>query len=282
MHELKLMRRLLLLTFFPFLITDVSAQTWEAGGFVGGSGYMGDINPVHPYKINNMAYGAQVKRNFDGYWSLKLNLMHGKIEADDAGSSNEYQQQRNLNFYSPVTEASLQVEFNFFNYLAGDTHSFNTKKVTPYLFTGLGGVLFDPKTTLYNGQEYQLRFYGTEGQDIVNDNGYRNYALTIPYGAGVKYNIIGNWNLIGEAGYRTAYTDYLDDVSGKYPDFSNPDPADLAIAERQKLSNRAINNPQIGAPGTQRGDYRKRDTYMFAGISLTYTFVSRKCPGFQD
>ena len=271
------MLRLFFLSFFLSILCNVSGQTWEAGVFMGGSGYMGDINPTKPYKVNNLAYGAHIKRNFDGYWALKFNLMHGKIQADDAESSNEYQQQRNLNFYSPLTEASLQVEFNFFNYMAGDTHAFNTKKITPYIFTGIGGILFNPKT-IYNGKEYELRLYSTEGQDIPNS--YKNYALAIPYGAGIKYNVAHNWSLIGEAGYRTAFTDYLDDVSGKYPGYSNPDPANLAISDRKNLSNRAINNPEIGVPGTQRGDYRKRDTYMFVGISLTYTFVSQKCPGF--
>ena len=47
--------RLLLLTAFCFLIIfNVSAQTWEVGGFLGGSGYMGDINPVRPYKVTDL------------------------------------------------------------------------------------------------------------------------------------------------------------------------------------------------------------------------------------
>ncbi len=269
------MRRLIAFIFFLFPIVVASAQTWEAGGFFGGSGYIGDLNPINPYKLTDLAYGALVKRNFDGYWSLKFSLMHGKIQANDATSTNEYQKQRNLNFFSSINEASFHVEFNFFNYLAGDTHSFDTKRVSPYLFTGMGLVLFNPKT-IYNGTEYELRYYGTEGQDITNGNGYSNCALAVPYGAGIKYNFTGNWNLIGEAGYRTAFTDYLDDVSGKYPDFSGTG----ISSDSKNLSNKAINGSQIGAPGTQRGDYRKRDTYMFVGVSLTYTFVSRKCPTF--
>ena len=99
--------------------------------------------------------------------------------------------------------------------------------------------------------------------------------LSIPYGAGVKYNITGNWNVIGEVGYRTAFTDYLDDVSGNYP-------ADLrSITSNPTRDNLSDPSPtKVGSPGTQRGDFRKRDTYMFMGISLTYTFVSLKCPMF--
>jgi len=130
--------------------------------------------------------------------------------------------------------------------------------------------MFNPKTLGDNGDEQELKNIVTENADASKK--YKTMALSIPYGAGIKYNISGNWNLIGELGYRTAFTDYLDDVSQNYPDMSGQSQL------RKDLSDRS--NPQIGAPNTQRGDYRTRDTYLFAGFSLTYTFVSRKCPMF--
>jgi hypothetical protein len=258
------MRRTLLLVFFlTSLVFKLSAQSWEIGGFAGRSGYMGDINPENPAKLTDMAFGGQLKRNVDPYWSFKLNVMHGEIRGDDARSSNAYQQQRNLNFYSGLTEATLQTEFNFFNYIP----DVSKKIYTPYLFAGIGGIIFSPKT-MYNGQEYQLANYNTEGVD------YKTTALVVPYGAGVKYNVKGYWNLIGEVGYRTAFTDYLDDISTVYPDKTT-----LTNNDARALSDRSGERAGVyyGATGTQRGDFRKRDTYMFVGISLTYTFVSQKC-----
>lgn len=229
---------------------------------------MGDINPVKPYEVSGMAFGGQVKRNLDGYWALKLNIMHGKIGADDAKASNDFQRQRNINFYTPVTEISFQTEFNFFNYFPGSLPGNGTRKATPYLFTGIGGVFFNPKTR-YAGDEYILHNHVTEGTDLSDR--YKRYSLSVPYGAGMKYNFSGNWNLIGEVGYRTAFTDYLDDVSGRYPDYlvSNFNTLDGVLSDPSAS--------QIGKAGTQRGDFRKRDTYMFMGLSLTYTFVSPKC-----
>jgi len=258
----------LFLFFCSFL--QVSAQSWEVGGFLGSSGYMGDINPTKPYKFTDVAFGGQVKRNLDGYWSLRLNAMHGKMRAADADSPDPAQQFRNLDFYSPLTEVSLLGEFNFFKYQASVS-----KKYSPYLFAGLGGVMFSPKTML-NNQEQNLRYWRTEGQPV--NESYQPYALAVPYGVGVKYNIKGNWNLIGEVGYRTAFTDYLDDVSGLYaaPVGFNPDNGELATA--LQLADRSGTSADLF--GTQRGDFRKRDTYMFAGISLTFTFVSTKCYAF--
>jgi hypothetical protein len=265
------MRLLLVLVFSFGSVFSLSAQTWEVGGFAGSSGYMGDINPLKPYKFTDLALGGLVKRNIDGYWSFKLSATRGTIRSDDAKSSSAQQQQRNLNFYSALTEVSLQTEFNLFNYLPGILPMAGGRRFSPFLFTGVGGVLFNPKTNL-DGTVYELPKYVTESADL--SGAYKKYAVTIPYGAGVKYNIKGNWNLVGELGYRTAFTDYLDDVSGKYPELIALDPND----PKRDLSDPS--NLQIGLPGTQRGDFRKKDTYMFAGFSLTYTFVSRKCPMF--
>ncbi|WP_026898615.1 type IX secretion system protein PorG [Daejeonella oryzae] len=269
------MRKLFIFIFLIIQAVHSDAQTWEIGGFAGSSGYMGDINPIKAYKFTDFAFGGQVKRNIDGYWSFKLAAMHGNIRSDDANSPYEQQQQRNLNFYSPVTELTFQTEFNFFNYLPGLFPIAGSRKFSPYIFTGIGGMMFNPKTML-NDIEYELPKYVTENANL--SDAYRTYSLTVPYGAGIKYNVKGNWNVIGELGYRTAFTDYLDDVSGNYPDFSPLDQSDSFTLERAALSDRS--NPKIGLPNTQRGDYRKRDTYMFAGFSLTYTFVSRKCPTF--
>ncbi|MXV17787.1 DUF6089 family protein [Hufsiella ginkgonis] len=244
------------------------SQTWEVGGFMGGSGYAGDLNPVKLHRATDLAFGGQIKRNFNPVWALKLNIMHGTVRANDAASDDPQNRQRNLSFFSPVTEFGLQLEFNFFKYVP----SLSSKLYTPYLFTGVGQVTFNPKTK-YDGNTYQLSLYGTEGQN-VNDT-YRKAAVSVPYGAGVKYNVAGKWSLIGEIGYRTAFTDYLDDVSGRYPDKSL-----LINATAVALSDRSGEQTGVytGVYGTQRGDFRKRDTYMFMGISLTYTIIPNKCP----
>lgn len=273
--NLKIIKILLLVSLVACSFPTALAQSWEIGAFGGGAGYMGDLNPVKPYSVNNMAYGIIAKRNFDGYWSLKLSVLRGKISAADSVSDNEQQRMRNLSFFSPVTEAGLQIEFNFFNYIP----SLSRKKYSPYLFAGAGLVIFNPKAH-YMGETYELNALLTEDQDPANP--YRKYALSVPYGAGFKYNIVRNWTLSAELGYRTTSTDYLDDVSGRYFDVSGLDPSNPADRLRIALSDRS---PGKGfppnTPGTQRGDFRPRDTYFFTGFTLTYTFLSSKCPPVQ-
>ena len=253
-----------------FISIAAQAQRWEVGITAGSMGYIGDLNQNNYTKLTNFAFGGMVKNNLDGFWSIKLSVLKGQVEADESKSKYQQERDRNLSFFSPITEASLQVEFNFFDY----GRLFGKSRITPFLFTGISGFAFNPQTTL-NNTIYELKKYRTEGQTRA----YKTTALAIPFGLGLKCNITKNLNLIGEMGYRKAFTDYLDDVSGYYPptgSFTSSDPSQIAI--HNALSDRSVS--RIGTAGTQRGDFRKNDTYLFGGITLSYTFVSQKCYSF--
>ncbi|WP_457289684.1 type IX secretion system protein PorG [Pedobacter sp. UYP24] len=261
-----------LFVLFTFQYSNTTAQKLEIGLAAGGAAYIGDLNQTQYLKVSGPSAGAYLKINLDPYWAVGLHYNFGKVKANDLKSSNAYEQNRALNFSTSLNEVSLQADFNFLEYFAGG----GTKNFTPYIFTGVGLVFFSPKGNYQIGnstevQEYRLRFYQTEGQA----NAYRNFALSVPYGLGAKFRIKDSWGLFTQIGYRTAFTDYLDDVSGVYAD-PNVWPADENRAIREKLSNPS-SNPDYGRIGTQRGDFRKRDSYMFVGVGISFTFVSQKC-----
>lgn len=241
------------------------AQTWEIGGMAGAAGYMGDLNQTNPVKVSGAAVGGFVKRNFNGYLSAKISFIHGNIQGADSTSRNEQFYDRNLSFQTKLNEISLIGEFNFLKYIPDVSES----RFTPYVYLGIGAVNYTPLAR-YQGHLYNLRGLTTEGQSKP----YPNFALTIPYGAGVKYNFAGKWTLGADAGYRNPNTDYLDDVSGLYPGKTQ-----LPNAISQALSDRSGERlgTNIGSAGSQRGDLRNRDTYFFFGITLSYTFVTEKC-----
>jgi opacity protein-like surface antigen len=247
-----------------FISLSLKAQTWELGGAVGASGYMGDLNPTNPLKFSGVALGAYVQRNFDGYLSLKLNYTYGKIGAADSNSSNQQFRNRNLSFKTSLQELSLIGEFNFMEYIPDVSHS----RYTPFIFLGLGVVDYNPQAN-YKGQTYNLRPLMTEGETP-----YSKTAFTIPYGAGIKYNFSGKWNVTADIGYRQAFTDYLDDVSGLYADPAKlPNAVSMALADRSGEKTGVY----IGTPGTQRGDLRPHDTYLFLQVGVSFTFVTERC-----
>lgn len=245
------------------LSSGANAQIMEVGANVGAAGYIGDLNPSNPVDYSGVAFGVFVKANLDPYWAVGLHYNYGRIKANDANSSNADFRNRNLNFSTPLNELSLQVDFNFLDYFSGG----GTKNFSPYIFAGLGGVLFNPKAT-YGGNTYELRYYETEGVK------YKNYAVTIPFGVGMKYRISDRVGIFSQIGYRVASTDYLDDVGDKYPGQS--------VMSKDGSVNLSNPSPLLGygAAGSQRGNYLKKDSYVFLHIGISYTFTSDKCYAF--
>jgi hypothetical protein len=268
--DLLMLKRLIYGLLFLLLISSgAAAQNWEVGGFAGSSGYMGDFNQNNPFKFTDLSLGAFVKKNFNGYFSAKLGYTYARIQGADSLSSNQQLRNRNLSFFTPINEVSLNGELNFFNYLPG----ISMKRWSPFIFAGVALVNYKPKTD-YQGDTYSLRPLKTEGQEKE----YAHNTLSIPYGVGVKVNFYRSWNIALELGYRTAFTDYLDDVSTVYAN-----KARLSNAYSGVLADRSgeKNGYYIGSTGSQRGDLRPRDTYMITGFSISYTFLSEKCPVVQ-
>jgi hypothetical protein len=259
------MPKFILFILLIFISCSLKAQTWEIGVAAGGAGYMGDLNASNPVKISGPSVTGFFKRNFDGYLSARLNYSLGIISAADSNSSSQQFRNRNLSFKTTISEVSLMGEFNFMNYIP----EAGRNKFTPYLYFGLAALNYYP-TTVYQGETYHLRGLRTEGEKKP----YPTTAFSFPYGAGIKYNILGKFTMGIETGYRNPNTDYLDDVSGLYA-FKGGNKASITNI----LSDRSGEKTgiYIGTPGTQRGDLNPRDTYFFTQITLSYTFVTQKC-----
>ncbi|MCR8558228.1 outer membrane beta-barrel protein [Mucilaginibacter sp. BJC16-A38] len=258
------MPKFVLIIFLIALSVTLKAQTWEIGTSAGGSGYMGDLNPNNPVKISGYALGGFIKRNFNGYLSIRGSLTLGKISAADSNSSSAQFRERNLSFTTTLQELSLTGEFNFMHYIP----EAGRNKFTPFIFLGAAAASYFPYAT-YKGKNYSLRGARTEGEKT----NYSTTTISPIYGAGVKYNIAGKFTLGAEMGYRNTNTDYLDDVSGNYVDKGNAPTVSKALADRSGEKTGIY----IGTPGTQRGDLRPHDTYFFTQITLSYTFVTQKC-----
>jgi hypothetical protein len=258
------MKKYLLALAFTLMGTFSFAQTAEVGVFGGLTYYLGDINPGIHFLMSKPAFGALARVNLDERWTVKINVFRGTASGDDkTGQTNS---QRNLRFESKITDIATTVEFNFFDYLTGSRKNL----LTPYIFGGIGMVLFNPKA---NG--VSLHDAGTEGQNIGFEGRkpYSLVAFTIPFGVGFKYSLSRRLSLTGEWGMRKTFTDYLDDVSTTYYLYGSQivdDPEEL------------LSDPtKIHQPREQRGDPGTMDWYNFTGVTLTYKFRlynKNKCP----
>jgi hypothetical protein len=250
----------------------------EIGVFLGGSYYIGDLNPLgHFGPMTKPAAGAVFRYNLNQRFALRANVLFGTLQADDAIASSSMQQQRNLNFKSKITEFSVQAEFNFLDYQVGNER----KKFSPYIFVGIGGFKFNP-VAVYDNYNYTLQPLGTEGQGLEGGprKKYKLVQLSIPFGVGVKTNLSKMISLSVEWGMRKTFTDYLDDVSTTYYD-----PAKLAASHGNVAA--VASDPSKGTDpnysnvGRQRGNPTTKDWYSFAGIVLTLKLKEKRetCPG---
>lgn len=255
------------------LVSGLSAQTLSIGVWLGISNYFGDLNTTANFEYAGPGAGVFVRKAINNRFAYKGSLNYGKIAFSDEANDNVYQKTRNLSFESPVIEFSNEIEFNFFK--------FDVKKeklnFTPYILLGVSVFYFNPTTKL-DGIQVRLQEYATEGQG-TEDNDKRKYTranFAIPMGFGFKYSFDPRWTIGIEGGIRKTFTDYLDDVSGSYPEFINNTP-DNSLGQRLSDRSGEVDEP-IGLPGKQRGSNNRNDDYLFVGLSLSYNIIKVRCP----
>lgn len=264
--------RLLAVFLFFSAGTSLTAQMrgYEVGAWVGGSNYFGDLNTNWRVNRTQVAAGIGARYNFNDRLGLKLGMNYGRIKASDADSRNIYEQRRNLSFRSLLFDANLLFEFNFMSYVHGHPDYW----FTPYVFAGPSVFYFNPQAEL-DGTWYNLQEFGTEGQ--FRGEEYNSIQGAFVYGMGFKVDLSYRWSLDIQMSGRKLFTDYLDDVSGVYPDLRDvrAQRGDVAAL----LSDRS-EEPRIGEVGRQRGNGKKNDTYVMLGIGLNYYFGQIRCPEF--
>lgn len=249
--------------FFVFLIavsTSV-AQTkkrnfkqHELGIMVGGAYYIGDLNPRKQFNLSQPAAGIFYRFTPNYRYAFRAGFNFGKIMGDDSQSDDADQLQRNLNFKSQIYELNVVTEFNFLEYrISNDKYKFTT-----FLFLGIDVFSYKPQANMGN-YWIDLQPLHTEGQT----KGYKLVQVGIPFGVGVKMNVSKKVGIGLEWGPRKTFTDYLDDVSGTYPDVTtNPFTTKhgAALSDRSKNAGNNINK--------QRGNPRTKDWYFFFGLTL--------------
>ena len=263
---------LLFLAGIIFPMVSCAQNSLEAGISGGYSYYNGDLVPGTPFVMPKPAYGLIARYNFGDRWTAKITYIHGKVAGDDAKT--EAVKNRNLNFTTAIDDISLMGEFNFMEYSTGS----KKHKFTPYITAGIGFFFFKP-TTKYNGQVYDLRSLGTEGQNIGYDGRkpYKKYNFAAVFGLGFKYSLAKRFGLSAEWSMHRTFTDYLDDVSRTYYlDGASLDPNNLTA--EQYFSDPTLSHK----PGEQRGNSGTKDWFGIASISVTYKLEFNKNQGCKN
>jgi opacity protein-like surface antigen len=257
------------LIFAPLLLLNsASAQHFDIGATLGTSNYIGDLslNSTKMYlKESNFSGGVHVRFNMNPLLSFKLAANYAGISGTDENARIQELRNRNLSFASNIFEGMFAVEVNIPGF---QPYGLN-QPFSPYIYAGVGYTSFSPRA-FYEDQWYDLQPLQTEGVD------YKKSTFSIPFGLGVKFAVSDKFSIGLDFGARYAFTDYLDDVSGHYPDTEAMGASGNIIGAA--LSNRAgeflgADNPEIPVVNSLRGDTKLHDMYFIFGLTVAYHFL---------
>jgi hypothetical protein len=255
------------LSLLPFL---VEAQSFYAIRrprnltIYGGTGtalYKGElVNPQELGKIRyNLLFGSEYI--FSRRFTVKGELIWFNIAGSDANADDD-RVERNLSFTSNNQELSVHGTVHL---LKEPKQFFKRSAFNLYAFAGVGLLHINPKAE-FNGKKVPLQPLQTENVH------YSRFQFSIPYGFGVKFKINPLYNLIIEGGYRTTFTDYLDDISSR----EYVDPALLKGGvgglSHQLADRRRERDPDypVGPGVGVRGNPEQNDGYFLMNVKIQY------------
>ncbi len=255
---------------------------WDVGVHLGGSNYLGEMGGkeqtrrdfVLDMKLGQTrwAMGGFVRRKVNRLISLNTGLMYMRIQGADALSTNRGRVGRNLNFRNDMFEWYVRPEFTIFqDNDIGGRGSYRTD-FRLFGYAGLAVFYSNPKGQLdRQGDFFELRPLTTELE------AYSAFGLSIPAGLGFHITKKRRHRFGWDFGWRTTFSDYLDDVSTIYArpaDLPNSDAVNLA---NQHASAFALDPTLPGEEnyraGNKRGDPTHNDSYLT--MTLTYSYVLR-------
>lgn len=185
----------LVLMAIPAMAQDDSEYRLEVGVGAGMMGYLGDFNG-NLTKDLQPAVSLMGRYVFNPYMALRLNVARGTMKGSSADVETYYPDYADqvYTFKNSLYDASVLYELNFWPYGTGRDYR-GAKRLTPFIFAGLGMTYADVKT---NGAK--------KGK----------VAFNLPLGLGLKYKIGERVNVGLDWSIHFAQNDELDGVKDPY------------------------------------------------------------------
>lgn len=266
--------KIILLCVSSTQVGDVCAQKFfsgreEYGVVLGASNYYGDLSQGQNLRHFHPSVGVYQRYNLSDYFAWRNQFSYMNISGTTEG--NKHYEIQDLNFQSAIYEFSSLLSFDFHRFGT----NINNQRSTPYALLGLGIFRFDP---------HRLDDEGVSLHASNTGNRTKNYSriqMSIPMGIGYKYKLThkrnqGAWIIGVEALWRKTFTDALDDVTGRYPDYKD-------MTDKYGQQTAQYSQPQVlrglnpFPKGTFRGDEHLNDWYYFVGVNLSFRITPLLC-----
>ena len=190
------MKKRVLLILLSILSTITIAQSHEAGVFVGGSNFIGDIGRTNYIYPNKIAGGLVYKFNINPRIAIRGNYTYLPTYGDDTKSDNSFRKTRAKSFSNSINEFAVGTEINFFDYNIGNYKT----RYSPYIFT---------QVAIFN---YKSPADIASSNEIIHDN---DFSCALPFGLGIKGLLFDNFAFAFEIGVRYTFADDIDYTTTK-------------------------------------------------------------------
>lgn len=243
-------------------------------GDLGGANQIGTDYSLKDIDFNSTHVGGSLsyRYRFHPYYATSTMVNLGMLRGNDALTSEQFRNMRNLNFRSFFVMLSQRFEIIVLanekigrRYNIPGLKGFTDHNEQLYLIAGIGAMYYNPKS-MYQGGWVTLHDKHTEGQGLPGGPAeYKRITMTVPLGVGFRMGINRMWRIGLEATYVKTFSDYIDDVHGEYYD-----PAIIGATygpQAAYLSNPS-NTPTAFNPGSQRGD-KQKDAFLYVNIMVT-------------
>jgi len=249
----KFTKHVITVTCLLSIAVNTNAQNSEFGLFLGGSYYMGELNPrKHFAEVTSPAIGIYHDAHINSRYSWRTIATFGKLKANDNLTEIGLNNYRNLQFETNIYELSGQIHFNFLPYGS----SITKKPFTPYIFVGLAIFHVNPHVSSIGSDTLSTALPKEDYTRTLT-------SVSMPFGLGFKA-IFGTISLGIEWSFRKTFTDDVDGVDNQY-----------------SIGNINDEPEQYPQPkGFQKGTFNTFDWYSYAGITISFRPGPKKnsCP----
>ena len=247
----------------------------EFGGGEGeGRGFVSDME----FSFTKWTLGGFYRYRISSKIALKASLNYIRLSGDDVESDNYGRRGRNLNFKNDMFELLVNGEYYIYKVNdVGGTGRYRTD-FNLYLFGGIGAFYSSPKgQDAVSGDWVSLRGLKSEGQS------YNAINLASPLGIGFYYTVDRKYRIGMEIGWRTTFTDYIDDASTVYAnDYDGiTNKTDQALLDQINAENGSILGDKEFVrlanfdAGSKRGSSDQNDSYMTATVNFSWAIIGR-------
>lgn len=175
----------------------------EIGAFVGIANYQGDLSEAAiELGETRFAVGLLARKHFNPKWSIRANVMLGRIAGSDERADDEGRRiRRNWEFEGTLFEVSGVLEWSPFRRPLYSATNIYQPQLNPFLLVGIG---------------YTHAISDVDTSDSPNLNisgvGGNNDLLVFPVGVGLRYDFEEDFAVSGEITWRYSPSDDLDGI----------------------------------------------------------------------